>query len=99
MSFAPALDDAFAVGIRPALETDCGFRAVRVDRDPHNDSTTDRIVAGIRTCQFMVADFTLQRQGVYYEAGLAQGLGRRSYVPVGQITSTSYISIRDRFFT
>ena len=26
--------------------------------------------------QFMVADFTLQRAGVYFEAGFAMGLGR-----------------------
>jgi len=76
MSFDSSLDDAFNRGIRPALQDDCGFVANRVDRVPHNDNITNRIIAGIRSCQFIVADFTLQRQGVYYEAGFAEGLGR-----------------------
>lgn len=76
MSFDPSLNTAFTDGIVPALEVDCGFRVIRVDRVHHNDNITDRIIGGIRSAQFVVADFTLQRQGVYYEAGFAQGLGR-----------------------
>lgn len=76
MSFDKELNTAFTDGFMPALETDCGFDVVRVDRVHHNDVITDRIIAGIRSAQFVVADFTLQRQGVYYEAGFAQGLNR-----------------------
>jgi hypothetical protein len=76
MSFARDLEDAFRLGIRPAIEQDCGFRAIRVDKVPHNREITDQIIAGIRGAQFVVADFTGHRQGVYYEAGFAQGLGR-----------------------
>jgi hypothetical protein len=76
MSFDPILNPAFDEGIIPSVEHDCGFRVVRVDRIHHNDAITDRILSGIRSAQFVVADFTLQRQGVYYEAGFAQGLGR-----------------------
>src|SRR5439155_2976868 len=75
MSFDRSLDPAFTDGIVPAIEVDCGFRVIRVDRVPHNESITDLIIAGIRSAEFVVADFTLQRQGVYYEAGFAQGLG------------------------
>jgi hypothetical protein len=75
MSFDPTLNAVFDEGIYPALESDCGYQVIRVDRTPHNDSITDRILAGIRSSQFLVADFTGQRQGVYYEAGFAQGLG------------------------
>ena len=50
---------------------------VRVDLVPHNDNIIDKIIAEIRTCQFMVADFTGQKAGVYFEAGFAKGLGRR----------------------
>ena len=39
-------------------------------------SFLDEIIAEIRNCEFMVADFTGQRAGVYYEAGFAMGLGR-----------------------
>jgi nucleoside 2-deoxyribosyltransferase len=76
MSFHPSLDPGFDLGIKPAVETDCGFTVIRVDRVPHNDNINDRILAGVRTAQFVIADFTLQRQGVYFEAGFAMGLGR-----------------------
>jgi hypothetical protein len=75
MSFDESLDPAFDLGIFKAVE-DCGYHADRVDRRAHNDEITDRIIAGIRAAQFVVADFTLHRQAVYYEAGFAQGLGR-----------------------
>jgi len=35
----------------------------------------DRMLAEIRSSRFMVADFTGQRHGVYFEAGFALGLG------------------------
>ncbi len=76
MSYDPSLNTAFSEGIFAAVQHDCGFIANRVDHSPHNDNITDRIIAGIRAAQFVVADFTLQRPGVYYEAGFAQGLGR-----------------------
>lgn len=76
MAFADEMDDAFDQGIAPAVETDCGFRVLRVDHEEHNDQITDRIIAGIRSAQFVVADFTLNRGGVYYEAGFALGLGK-----------------------
>jgi nucleoside 2-deoxyribosyltransferase len=76
MSFATAMDLAFESGIRLAVETDCGLQVLRVDRVEHNDNITDRILAGIRSAQFVVADFTGQRPGVYFEAGFAMGLGR-----------------------
>ena len=76
MAFNQSLNEAYEAGIRAAVEQDCGFNAIRIDRIEHNDQVTDRIMAGIRDCQFMVADFTLQRNGVYYEAGFAKGLGR-----------------------
>jgi nucleoside 2-deoxyribosyltransferase len=39
------------------------------------DKIDDEIVAGIRRSRFLVADFTGHRGGVYFEAGLATGLG------------------------
>lgn len=76
MSFDPDLDEAFTDGFKPAVETDCGFTLNRVDRTEHNDDITDKIIAGIMASQFVVADFTGQRPGVYFEAGFARGLGR-----------------------
>jgi len=75
MSFDDSLRDAFNDGILPAIN-DCGFRAVRVDREHFNEKICDRILIDIRRSQFTVADFTLQRAGVYFEAGYALALGR-----------------------
>lgn len=76
MAFAPGLNEAYDVGIRPAIEIDCEMRALRLDREEHNDQITDRILAGIRSAQVVIADVTEHRQNVYYEAGFAEGLGR-----------------------
>jgi hypothetical protein len=76
MAFHESLNAAYDDGIRPAVETDCRFSVVRVDRVQHNGSINDQIMAGIRGAQFVVADVTLQRQGVYYEGGFAMGLPR-----------------------
>jgi hypothetical protein len=76
MSFAEELRDAFDEGIRPAVETDCGLQIIRVDSAHFNEKICDRIVADLRRSQFVVADFTLQSEGVYFEAGFALALGR-----------------------
>jgi nucleoside 2-deoxyribosyltransferase len=49
---------------------------VRIDRKEHNNQITDEIIAAIRDAEFVIADFTGNRGGVYYEAGFARGLGR-----------------------
>jgi hypothetical protein len=76
MAFAAELDLAFNEGIKPAVETDCHLTVVRVDKVEHNGIVTDLIIASIRAAQFVVADVTLQRAGVYFEAGVALGLAR-----------------------
>jgi hypothetical protein len=76
MSFNSDLSESLELGFIPAIEVDCRFKAVRIDRKEHNNQITDEIMAGIRGAEFMVADFTGHRGGVYYEAGFARGLGR-----------------------
>lgn len=76
MSFAPELNPAFDEGIKPAVEDDCGFRVLRVDRVEHNENINDLIMADLRAAEIVVADFTDHRPGVYFEAGFALGLGR-----------------------
>lgn len=44
--------------------------------DSHQ-TINDAIIAEIRKCQFIIADFTHQRAGVYFEAGFALGLGKK----------------------
>lgn len=75
MSFDPTLNDAYERGIRPAV-IDCGFEPIRIDRVHHNEKICDKILAEIRLAQLVVADFTLQRAGVYFEGGFAMALGR-----------------------
>jgi hypothetical protein len=76
MWFDESTKAAYDEGIYPAVKNDCGMEPVRIDLVPHNDNIVDRIIAEIRACQFMVADFTGHRGGVYFEAGFAKGLGR-----------------------
>jgi hypothetical protein len=54
---------------------DAGYEPFRVDGKEHNNRIDDEIVANIKSAKFMVADLTGHRGGVYYEAGLAHGLG------------------------
>jgi hypothetical protein len=75
MWFNPLMDDAYNNGIKPGI-VHAGFEPVRVDEVQHNRQITDEIMALIRGAECMVADFTGQRAGVYYEAGFARGLGR-----------------------
>jgi nucleoside 2-deoxyribosyltransferase len=75
MSFDKSLDTVYADGLKLAIE-DCDYKALRVDAKEHNEKICDMIVAEIRNSKFLVADFTMHRGGVYFEAGLMMGLGR-----------------------
>jgi hypothetical protein len=74
MWFNPEMTEAWTEGIQPGLH-EAGYRAIRVDRVEYNEKIDDRIIAEIRRSGLVVADFTGDRGGVYYEAGFAQGLG------------------------
>jgi len=76
MSFAEELDEAYLLGIKPAVEQDCGLIAIRMKELEHNQDICDRLLSEIRQAQFVIADFTGHRSGVYYEAGFARALGR-----------------------
>lgn len=64
-----ALHDGFETGIR-----DAGYKPVRIDRLELVRKLDDEVIAQIRSARFVVADFTGQRGGVYFEAGFALGL-------------------------
>lgn len=74
MNFDPALKIVFDDAISPACE-ECGFKASRVDSEEHNKKICDKIIADIKSSRFIIADFTGQKHGVYFETGFAQGLG------------------------
>ncbi|MBH8559862.1 TIR domain-containing protein [Hymenobacter negativus] len=76
MSFADDRKEARAA-IERAIQT-AGYEPVMIDtRHIDSDKTiNDRIIAEIRACKFCVSDFTGQRNGIYFEAGFALGLGK-----------------------
>ncbi|HEY0079493.1 MAG TPA: hypothetical protein VGB73_12850 [Pyrinomonadaceae bacterium] len=75
MWFSRDLDDAWSEGLKPALEQ-TGYVPLRIYLSQHNEKIDDRIIAEIRKSGLLVADFTGQRGGVYFEAGFAMGLGK-----------------------
>ena len=86
MWFGAEMESIYEEAIAPAIG-ETGFVAMRIDRKEHLNKIDDEIVAEIRRSRFLIADFTcgvvdsdggkvaVPRGGVYYEAGLAQGLG------------------------
>lgn len=73
MWFTEELESAWYEGFLPALEA-TGYEPIRIDLVEHNDRIDDRILAEIRRSGLLVADFTGNRAGVYFEAGFALGL-------------------------
>jgi len=55
---------------------DAGYIPIRIDHEEHLNRIDDQIITRIRQSKFLVADFTGQRNGVYFEAGFMLGLGR-----------------------
>lgn len=73
MSFSENMEPLWENAIKPAIE-EAGYKAHRVDKDPHLDRIDAKIIADILDSRFVVADVTEQKKGVYFEAGFALGL-------------------------
>tara|TARA_R110002020_G_scaffold98272_2_gene234138 strand:- start:131 stop:1084 length:954 start_codon:yes stop_codon:yes gene_type:complete len=76
MSFSPE-----ATEIRDAIKKviyELGFVPILIDEIHYDSHITinDALIAEIKKCKFMVADFTEHKYGVYFEAGYALGLKR-----------------------
>lgn len=74
MSFNEDLLSQFKEKVMPKIQA-TGFSPITVDMVHHNDDIADRIIYEIKNSHFVIADFTEQKKGVYYEAGYAKGLG------------------------
>jgi nucleoside 2-deoxyribosyltransferase len=74
MWFDDQMTAAYAQGIA-GIEQDTGFKPLPINRKQFNDKICDQIIAEIRRSRFLIADVTGHRQGVYFEAGFAMGLG------------------------
>ena len=73
MSFDPGLRAAWTNGFEPAIRA-AGYVPSRIDEKEFLGGITDQIMAEIRRSRFVVADYTGQKNGVYFEAGFALGL-------------------------
>lgn len=76
MRFSSETDKLWADGISKGI-VDAGYKPFRIDKFDHNNRIDDEIIATIRKSKFLVADFTVNRGGVYFEAGFALGLGQQ----------------------
>lgn len=65
------VDDVF----RPAVEQ-TGFMLKRVDDEPTAGQIVNKIRVDILTSRFVIADLTGNNNGVYWEAGFAEGLSK-----------------------
>lgn len=74
MSFSDEMRPMWTDAIEPAIRH-AGYTAYRVGEEPHSDNIIFRIMAEIKNSRFVVADVTEQKNGVYFEAGYALGLG------------------------
>ena len=74
MSFDPRLACAWTNGFEPAIRT-AGYAPLRIDAKEYIGGISDEIMAEIRRSRFVVVDYTQQKNGVYFEAGFALGLG------------------------
>ena len=74
MSFDLSMNDAYTLGFDPGIRA-AGYRPFRIDGKEHINGISDEILAEIRKSRFVVADYTHMNNGVYFEAGVAVGLG------------------------
>lgn len=74
MSFSKAMKEIYETAIKPAI-LDAGYEPIMLASQHYIGDIDDKIISEIRKSRFMVADLTEHRHNVYYEAGLATGLG------------------------
>jgi len=76
MSYDSSYEYVWKEGIELGVKA-AGFDPFLIKDVDYNHEITDRMIAEIRECRFMVADFTGQNRGVYFEAGYALGLNKQ----------------------
>jgi hypothetical protein len=78
MSFTDEMFKVFDEAIQPAIEV-TGFKPLLISKEHLSSDTTinDGIIASIKKSRFTIADFTDNRNGVYFEAGFALGRGQK----------------------
>ena len=74
MWFTDEMNKVYLDYISKAIER-AGYKPMIIPDVKHDNEVTSQILAEIQKSKFMIADFTGQRAGVYFEAGFAKGLG------------------------
>lgn len=72
---AHEMREVYLKGMEPAVQQ-AKYRVKKADSEPHNEWIMNQVLGDIRVAPFVVADFTGNAKGVYYEAGFAKGLGK-----------------------
>lgn len=73
MCFNEDLKEYYNEGYKK-IANDLGYKAVRIDEKEYTGSIIKEILNEISNSNILIADFTKNRGGVYYEAGIARGL-------------------------
>lgn len=73
MWFGEEVGESLHPAIRSSIEA-AGYDPHRVDDGDYIGRIDNKIMVEIKRSRFIVADFTEQRGGVYFEAGFAMGL-------------------------
>lgn len=71
----PVVDDMYETCFKPAVEA-TGFVLRRLDENRKTGVIDNHLRVEIRNSRFLLADLTHDNRGAYWEAGLAEGLGR-----------------------
>lgn len=76
MSFDPKMKEV-RKSIKKTIKKN-NFEPIIIDEQLIDSSQTinDAIISAIKECKFCIADFTQQKDGVYFESGFAVGLGK-----------------------
>ena len=75
MPFTKEYEDTFIIGIREVAEK-LGVVALRLDEIEHNSSIPALIANKIKAADALIAETTEPNKNVFYEVGLAHGLGK-----------------------
>ena len=78
-------DDSMSIfreSIKRAI-VDSGYIPITIDEKEHNNQIVPEIFYEIQNSKFLIADLCAHRNGVYYEAGYAKGLGKEVILTCG----------------
>lgn len=74
MSFSNNLNKA-RESIKKAIER-FDYLPLLIDEKEHSNFIVPEVIKEIEKCEFLIADFTENKRGVYYEAGIGKGLNK-----------------------